>query len=110
MYPKFIAQVNGTGSGLMKRGQFLAQQGVGAQRKITSYHSEPIPVDSFTLLIQRDTSILFLFRNKGNMFAEDLKTKMKSIQRNDRVLIFNIYAHNVDGNVLFLSPLEYKIE
>jgi hypothetical protein len=108
--PKYAAFVGFKGSGNVVRGEFLAQEGVAAKIKLTPNHWEGISVDSFTLFIQRDTAIIYQYRNMGNLFSDELKKQLKVIQPKDRILIFNIYARDVDNNTVFLSPLEYIIE
>ena len=110
MNPKYVAHVGIVGSGTMKRNQFLAAPGVGGLRKISAHHWEPIPVDSFTLIILRDTFTLHLYRNVGNYFEPSLKLLLKDLQTNDKVLIFNIYGRDYGNKKVYLSPLEYKIE
>ena len=110
MNPKYVALVGGIGSGYIKRGQFLAEQGVMGMRKISAHHWEPIPVDSFTLMILRDTSTLHLYRNVGNHFEPSLKLLLKGLKINDNILIFNIHARDYGNKKVYLSPLEYKIE
>ena len=72
MNAKYAAQVGGIWSGPIKRGAFLAQPGVGAYQKITEGHWQRISVDSFTLLVFRDSTTMFSFKNKGNLFTKDL--------------------------------------
>jgi hypothetical protein len=79
-------------------------------RRINNNHWEPITVDSFDIIILRDTSQILFFRNKGNKFEETLRTQLKSLMINDRVLIFDIYTKDYPGISVYLNPLEYKIE
>jgi hypothetical protein len=110
MNPNYVAQVGMDGSGKIARGQFLAQQGVRGLRRLTQSHWESIPIDSFSLLIIRDTSILFQHRNHGNFFDAQLTEALKVLEPNDRVLIFNIYGRDYGDKLVQLPPLEYKIE
>ena len=61
--PKYAALVGVKGSGTIKKGEFLAQQGVVGMRRITIYHWEPVTVDSFYIIILRDTSQIIFFKN-----------------------------------------------
>ena len=111
MNAKYAARVGGEWSGSMKKGYFLAQTGVGASQKITFDHWESISVDSFTLTVFRDTSVLFIFKNIGNVFNKDLVILLKTIVPGDRVLIFDIYSRDLSREKkLLLQPLEYLIE
>jgi hypothetical protein len=111
MNAKYAARVGGEWSGPMKKGYFLAQAGVGASQKITVDHWESISVDSFTLTVFRDTSVLFIFKNVGNVFHKDLVILLKGIVPGDRILIFDIYAMDLSREKkLLLQPLEYLIE
>jgi len=110
MNPQYVAQVGGEWSGLMKKGLFLAQSGVRAYRKMNSSHWEPLTVDSFTVSVFRDTSLVFTFKNIGNIFSEDLKVHFKTMIPGDNVVIFDIYSTDAGNKKLFLQPLEYLIE
>ncbi len=108
--PTHLAYIGGIESGSVRRGFFLAQEGVGAMRKITAEHWEHITVDSFSVIIKRDISVAYQYKNKGNLFEEGLQTIFKDLRVNDIVLIFNINATDLDRKSVYLSPLEYKIE
>ena len=108
--PTHVAYIGGIENGPVKRGFFLAQQGVGAMRKITMEHWEHITVDSFSVIIKRDTSVIYQYRNKGNLFEKDLQAIFKNLRNNDTVLIFDINATDLDRKHIYISPLEYKIE
>lgn len=110
MNPTYAATVAGEYSGEMKKGLFLAQTGVGASQKISSFHWERIAVDSFIVSVFRDTSTLFTFKNVGNIFHKKIKTLFQEIIPGDRVLIFDIYATNLVGTKVFLQPLEYLLK
>ena len=110
MNPKYVAQVGGKGSGNMIKGEFLVQQGVGGLRKLSATHWEPIQVDSFQILVLRDTSVVLRYSNKGNLFEAKLKILLKKLMVSDRILIYDIYATDVGSIKVYLSPLEYKIE
>ena len=110
MNPQYVAQVGGVSSCSMKRGQFLAQQGVVGKIKINSSHWESIPVDSFNLVVIRDTATILNHHNIGNHFDPYLKSELQQLQINDRILIFSIYAHDYTKARVYLSPLEFAIE
>lgn len=110
MNPKYVAFVGNIESGKVKKGGFLIQQGVRGMRRLTQNHWESIIVDSFSVYIQRDTTIIYKFFNKGNIFEEELNSRFKELKANDRVLVFNIYARDVGNKVVFLQPLEYIIQ
>lgn len=108
--PRFTASVGGQEGGNMSRGSFLVQQGVGGLWHVADDHWERLQIDSFSLLVQRDTTILFNRKNKGNLFEPQLTERMKMILAGDRVLVYNIYGRDVDGKVVLIRPLEFIIE
>jgi hypothetical protein len=110
MNATYAATVGGEWSGSMKKGHFLAQTGVGAFHRVSFNHWERIKVDSFNVTIVRDTSIILMTKNAGNVFHENLKTLLKGIMTGDKVLIFDIYATDLSKKKVFLAPLEYLIE
>ena len=110
MNPKYVAQVGGIGSGKMTRGQFLAQEGVGGRRRMTQDHWEPIVIESFSLIIIRDTVILVQYKNHGNFFEANLRKAMTALKPRDLVLIFNIYARDYGDKIVQPPPLQYEIE
>jgi hypothetical protein len=110
MNPQYVAQVGGLSSCSMKRGQFLVQQGVAGKIRINSTHWEPIPVDSFALVVIRDTTVILNHHNIGNHFDSHLISELQKLNINDRVLIFSIYAHDYTKTKIYLAPLEFRIE
>ena len=93
----------------MQRGTFIAQQGVEGMRFISGNHWESLPIDSFTLMIQRDTVILYKQKVNDQYFNENLKEELKIIQTGDRILIFNIYGYGIDKKTVFIRPIEFII-
>lgn len=111
MNPQYSAHVAGKWSGPISRGLFLAQTGVGAYEKLTTSHWERISIDSFTITAFRDTSVLFTFKNLGNLFQKNLQVYLRMIAPGDRVLIFDIFSRDISGKKkVFLQPLQYLIE
>ncbi len=110
MNPQYVAQVNGASSGNMSKGTFAAQQGVGAMRKITQFHWEPILVDSFTIIIVSDTIVQLYHKNIGQHFDSTVLVALKKLQANDLVLIFEIYGRDYGDKKVSLSPLQFRIQ
>ncbi len=103
--------IGGLNKGLIKKGFLLAQQGVGASFLVTSYgHREHITVDSFTVMIFRNNSIIFHSNNNGNIFNQSIKTAFQSLQSGDKITITNIKATIPTSPNLLLRPLEFEIE
>lgn len=99
MNPKYAATIGGEWSGPMIKGQFLAQNGVGASQKVNSYHWEKIKVDSFSISVFRDSTMVFMYKNTGNIFEEGLKLLLKSIVAGDKVLVFDIHCRDLEKKV-----------
>lgn len=81
------------------------QEGVIAFSKINVSHWEPIVVNSFLLIILRDTSVVFQYKNNGNKFENAIRSAFHNLQGNDSILIFSIRARLANGEIVFLSPL-----
>ena len=108
--PKYTAIVGGQEGGSIARGAFLAQQGVGGMRFLAGNHWEPIRIDSFSIVVQRDTAIVFKNKVIGQIFDTKLKERMKEIIKGDRIIICNIYGHGPENIPIFIRPIEFIIE
>ena len=102
--------VGGKESGQIRRGEFLAQQGVGGMRYIAGNHWENIPIDSFSIVIIRDTVVIAQVKNKGQIFASDTRAQLNKMTANDRVLIYDVFGRDYDGKTVFVRPVELIIE
>jgi hypothetical protein len=110
MNPTYVAYVGANWSGPVHKNAFLAQSGVGASNKMNEQHWEHLSVDSFKLIVMRDSSIILNYRNIGNIFEIKLKEGLKTIQVGDRILIYDIWTKLHKGKEVLLQPLEYIIE
>jgi len=110
MNPKYVAEVGAVRNSRITRGEFLVQMGVSGQRRITQHHWEPIVIDSFTLIVIRDTVVLVQYKNHGDFFEANLRKAMTALKTNDLVLIFNIYGRDVGDKLVQPPPLQYEIE
>jgi hypothetical protein len=108
--PKYAAMVGGKESGQIKRGEFLAQQGVGGMRFIAGNHWERIPIDSFSIVVLRDTSIILQLKNIGQVFTDNSKNELKKLMASDRVLIYNIHGRDYGNKSVSIRPVELIIE
>lgn len=108
--PKFTAMVRGKEGGKISRGAFLAQEGVGGMRFIGGNHWEGISIDSFSIIVQRDSLVICKSHIIGQFFDYNLKISLSAIQKDDRIVIFRIYSHNYDGTIIFIRPIEFIIE
>jgi hypothetical protein len=108
--PKYAAMIGGKESGQIKRGELLAQQGVGGMRYIAGNNWERIPVDSFCIVVMRDTVVLAQIKNKGQNFTSDTKAQLSNLAVNDRVLIYYIYGRDYGDKTVFIRPIELIIE
>ncbi len=104
-------EIGGISKGTIKKGFLMAQQGVGASVLMTSYgHKEHIQVDSFTIVIFRNKSIIFSNDNIGNIFNHSITTAFESLQTGDKITITNIKATTVTSTTLSLRPIEFDIQ
>jgi hypothetical protein len=110
MNPKAVATVGGLYSGKILKGTFVVQQGVGGYFKVNAQHWEPLEIYSFKLAVFRDSSLIFQEHNIGKYFSDKIKAMLPTLNSNDEVLIYNIYAVNGSKKEVFLSPLQYIIE
>lgn len=90
--------------------EFKAQQGITAFIRINASHWEPISINKFSLIVLRDTSIVFKYDNRGGKFEDSVKSALQKVQSNDSILFFRIYAKLPNGSDILLNPLEFKIE
>jgi hypothetical protein len=109
-FPKYAAMVGPKESGQMIRGEFLAQQGVIGLRFIKGNHWEPIPIDSFSIVVIRDTAIVMQLKNIGQTFTDYSKAQLKKVMVYDRILIYNIHGRDYGDKPVFLRPVELVIE
>jgi|GEM_PF-4407988 len=109
-FPKYAATFGGKESGLIKRGEFLAQNGIGGMRWIGGNHWERIPIDSFSIIIIRDSVTLVNKKIKGQVFTEDLRQIPTGLTSNDRVIFYGIYAKNYNNQQVLIRPIELIIE
>ncbi|MGQ0739204.1 MAG: hypothetical protein ACT4OJ_09115, partial [Bacteroidota bacterium] len=109
-FPKYAATVGGKESGLIKRGEFLAQTDIGGIRWIGGNHWERIPIDSFSIIIIRDSVTILNQKIKGQIFTGDLRQKFTELRINDRVIFYGIYASNYNNQQVFIRPVELIIE
>lgn len=79
-------------------------------RYIAGNHWEPMPVDSFCIVIIRDTLAIARIKNKGQFFTSDAKAQMSKLAVKDRVLIYDIYGRDFGGKTVFIRPIELIIE
>lgn len=107
---EFIAKVGNIENRNVQKGEFKLQEGVIAFSKINVSHWEPIVVNSFLLIILRDTSVVFQYKNNGNKFENAIRSAFHNLQGNDSILIFSIRARLANGEIVFLNPLEFNIE
>lgn len=108
--PKYAAMVGSKESGYIKRGEFLAQQGIGGMRFIGGNHWERIPIDSFSIVVIRDTAIVIQLSNIGQTFTDYSKAQLKKLMVDDRVLIYNIHGRDYGEKPVFIRPVELIIE
>jgi hypothetical protein len=108
--PKYAAMVGGKESGQIRRAEFLAQQGVAGMRYSAGNHWERIPIDSFSIIIIRDSVVIAQIKNKGQTFISNTKDQISKLFVNDRILIYNIYGRDYGDKVVFVRPIEFIIE
>jgi len=108
--PGYVAMIGGREGGPINREAFLAQQGIAAMRYISGNHWEPIPVDSFSLVIIRNAAVLTRVHNKGQLFTAGTRAQLRHLTSHDKVLIHSIYGRGLDNITVFIKPLEFIIE
>lgn len=101
--------VGGKKGGQITRNEFLAQQGVGGMRYIAEGHWEPIPIDSFCILIVRDTTVIARIKNKGQIFTSEAKAHFSKLAVNDRILIYDVYGRDYGDKTVAAVSIELVI-
>jgi hypothetical protein len=106
--PKSEAWVGGRVSGYFTKIVFQNQDSINADRFCSGVRKET-QIDSFSIIIIRDTSIIFRLKNIGSKFENSLKSVIKEAKVNDKVLFFDIWGTDYDKNRVHLDPLEYHL-
>jgi hypothetical protein len=104
------ATVGGFKSDSVSKFRIIGSAGMSGRFKVTDDHWEAARVDSFSVMILRDTAIIFRFRNVGMLFQKELKSAFQSLIPQDRVLFYRIYATDPYLRNRLLDPLEYVIQ
>ena len=73
-------------------------------------HWESIAIDSFCVVIIRNTEIVTQINNKGQIFTPSTKAQMSKVAANDRVIIYAIYGRDYGDKKVFVPPAELVIE
>ncbi|HEY4876753.1 MAG TPA: hypothetical protein VIH86_14335 [Puia sp.] len=106
--PKSDAWIGGRLSGDFTKIVFQNQDHINADRFCSGINRET-SIDSFYVMIIRDTTIIFKFKNIGQMFKNDLKNVIKTVEVYDKILFYDIWGTDYDGTKIFLNPLEYRL-
>lgn len=104
--PKSYAWICGRLSGYFVKVVFQNQDEINADRICSGLRRET-QIDSFQVLIIRDSCIIFNSKNIGKIFDRNLKNFIKKVELGDKVLFFNIWGTDYDGTKVYLNPLEY---
>jgi hypothetical protein len=103
------AYIAGLEGGIIKKGLFLAQQGVGAMYFIAGNHWESCKIESFNFMVLKDNKVVTDIHNEGNYFIDDMKLALQKLERGDKVLISNIKGCSAQGGG-DLKALEFIID
>ena len=106
--PKSEAWVGGRLSGDFHILVFQNQDRLNADRFCSGIRRETI-IDSFNILIIRDTSIVFRSKNIGPVFNSNFMAFTKKLVPNDKVVFYSIWGTDYDATKVYLDPLEYRL-
>jgi hypothetical protein len=106
---RYSALIGVREGGSIKKGELLAQQGVRGMRLIADNHWESIPVDSFSIIVLRDSVTILSKRNTGAFFTESLKSDLKNLTTNDKIIIYRISARDYGDKQVSIRPLEFTV-
>lgn len=106
--PKSDAWVGGRLSGDFVKIVFQNQDQINADRFCSGVKRET-RIDSFQVLIMRDTTIIFKIKNVSQRFNGDFKNFIKSVEVKDKIIFYDIWGTDYDGAKIYLDPLEYRI-
>lgn len=106
--PKSDAWVGGRLSGDFVKAVFQNQDHINADRFCSGIKRET-RIDSFQVVVIRDTTLIFKSKNISQVFNADFKNFIKSVQPNDKILFYSIRGTDYDGANVYLNPLEYRI-
>jgi hypothetical protein len=79
-------------------------------RFIANNHWEHIPIDSFTIILVRNTITILHKKIVGQLFSENLKAELRSVTTNDKIIIYNIFGRDYGDKIVSIRPLEFTIE
>ncbi|MFT3911658.1 MAG: hypothetical protein QM737_19705 [Ferruginibacter sp.] len=115
--PDFEAYVGTRSSGSYYRPLFILQDSINVfinyhnlSEKKGSLKYRIINIDSFSILVLRNDSVIFRSKNKGYIFESGLKNIVSKALVGDRVIIYDINAMDYDGTKIQLNPLEYLVD
>jgi hypothetical protein len=103
------ASMAGLEGGIIKKGAFLAQQGISGSWFVGGNHWENCTIESFNLLVLQGDKILSNIHNEGNYFTDETKVALKILEHGDKVLISNIKGCPTRGDGK-LKTLEFEID
>jgi GldM C-terminal domain len=93
------------------KGAISAQMGIGAYEP---YYDVGLCmnfiVDSFSVVIMKNSVVQFSAHNKGNAFSEDIKAAFSKMEPGSIVLLSDIWITNYYKEAIKLDPLEYLIK
>lgn len=102
--------IGGHKGGLIKKNEFIVQQGIAAEFYISGNHWEYCRVQSYHVIVCRGDTILFTSFNQGNIFNQDVINFFKELRTGDKVSFINIKGcENIEGGG-DLKSLEFKID
>jgi hypothetical protein len=104
------ARVASKTAGSMSKDQLIAYGGVTVYVHTRDDHSEPISVESYSIVIHKvDNSILY-GRNYRNIFETSSIDLLQKLQPGDRITFANIRVIIAESSEIIVKPIEFTIE
>lgn len=110
-FPKPKVVIGGVTGKEIDKGTLLAQTGIGCYYAIPGLgFNLKCSIDSFSVSVLRDTSMLFYKKNAGNVFVGEVVELLKSLRPGDIILLSGITYMNPDQIRKNADPVEYVVK
>ena len=107
--PNPIAKISNHKSGEILREELIHQIGIWAGFEELDINAT-FPILSFTVIILRGQEAVFIEKNEGGRFSEEVKSGLLKVQPGDKVFFVNLLAMFIEDEIISLNPIEFQIK
>lgn len=110
-FPDPKITIGGFINGEISKGNLLAQTGIGCYYSIPGLgFNLKCRIDSFSIIVLRDSVMLYHRTNKGYLFTDETMAFLESIKKGDVIIISEITYLTPDQRKKKANPIEYTID